>query len=225
MNSISGNLESNTEQEYIERCIRDLISSQDETMSQMGEMVKNLKADEAELENKIKRRGTELDRAEKRLNGIVKVKPEFMDEYERLEQELERFYALYVDKYRNLDYLEHELDLYNKMELAKKAESEKALKRIQKQFQEEEYKIIHEGEDEKPEGTQEMAETRSGFNKMKQDPKGFQPGAHNAVGQLEGNEEESEEEIGEDEGSEEGGEQTEEEEEEEEEVQGPDHNF
>ena len=136
-------------------------------MSQMGEMVKNLKADEAELENKIKRRGTELDRAEKRLNGIVKVKPEFMDEYERLEQELERFYSLYVDKYRNLDYLEHELDLYNKMELAKKAESEKALKRIQKQFQEEEYKIIHEGEDENPSGTQEMGETRNGFNKFK----------------------------------------------------------
>jgi len=29
-----------------------------------------------------------------------------MDEYEKLEQELEKFYTIYVDKFRNLDYLE-----------------------------------------------------------------------------------------------------------------------
>lgn len=30
-----------------------------------------------------------------------------MDEYEKLEQELEKFYAVYIDKFRNLDYLEN----------------------------------------------------------------------------------------------------------------------
>ncbi len=39
-----------------------------------------------------------------------------MDEYERLEEELQRLYGLYVDKFRNLDYLESELDKYTKKE-------------------------------------------------------------------------------------------------------------
>lgn len=39
-----------------------------------------------------------------------------MDEYERLEAELERLYQVYVEKYRNLDYLEHQLDEYNRIE-------------------------------------------------------------------------------------------------------------
>ena len=33
-----------------------------------------------------------------------------MEEYERLENELEKLYNLYIDKYRNLEYLENELD-------------------------------------------------------------------------------------------------------------------
>ena len=39
-----------------------------------------------------------------------------MDEYERLERELEKIYEEYIEKFRNLDYLEHELDVYNMME-------------------------------------------------------------------------------------------------------------
>lgn len=59
------------------------------------------------------RRKQELERAEKRLKGIEGVKPEYQEEYERLEAELERFYTVYVEKFTNIDYLEHELDLYN----------------------------------------------------------------------------------------------------------------
>jgi clusterin-associated protein 1 len=54
-----------------------------------------------------------LERAEKRLKGIENVKPEYQEEYERLEQELEKYYHVYVEKFTNIDYLEHELDQYN----------------------------------------------------------------------------------------------------------------
>lgn len=37
-----------------------------------------------------------------------------MDEYERLEGELERLYQVYVEKYRNLDYLDSVMEVYNK---------------------------------------------------------------------------------------------------------------
>ena len=33
-----------------------------------------------------------------------------MEEYERLEIELEKLYSIYIEKFRNLDYLESELD-------------------------------------------------------------------------------------------------------------------
>jgi clusterin-associated protein 1 len=38
-----------------------------------------------------------------------------MDEYEKLEQDLQRHYDVYLERFRNLDYLEHELDVYNQV--------------------------------------------------------------------------------------------------------------
>lgn len=55
-----------------------------------------------------------MERAEKRLKALTNVKPAYMEEYERLERDMEKLYAVYLDKFRNLEYLEHELDKYNK---------------------------------------------------------------------------------------------------------------
>jgi hypothetical protein len=38
-----------------------------------------------------------------------------MDEYEKLERELAEEYEVYVTRFRNLHFLEHELDEYNKV--------------------------------------------------------------------------------------------------------------
>jgi len=57
-----------------------------------------------------------------------------MDEYEKLEQELEKFYQIYIDKFRNLDYLENQIDVYNQKETEKREKSEAALKKIQAKF-------------------------------------------------------------------------------------------
>jgi len=113
LDSISRNLDTNTEQVYIEKCIGNIIDNQTKKMTEMEDTVKQLKLDEGELLNKLTRRKQELERAEKRLKGIENVKPEYQEEYERLEAELERFYNIYVEKFTNIDYLEHELDMYN----------------------------------------------------------------------------------------------------------------
>lgn len=39
-----------------------------------------------------------------------------MEEAEKLEKELQRYYDVYMEKHRNLDYLEHELDKYRRSE-------------------------------------------------------------------------------------------------------------
>ena len=39
-----------------------------------------------------------------------------MDEYEKLEEEVQRLYEIYMQKFRNLSYLEQLLDEYNRTE-------------------------------------------------------------------------------------------------------------
>jgi predicted nuclease with TOPRIM domain len=46
-------------------------------MKDMEESVKQLRLDQAELQNKLTRRKQEYERAEKRLKGIENVKPEY----------------------------------------------------------------------------------------------------------------------------------------------------
>lgn len=130
LDSISRNLDTNTEQAYIEKCIRNIIDTQTRKMTEMDDTVKQLRLDEAELDSKIKRRKQELERAEKRLKGIENVKPEYQEEYERLEQELERFYNIYVEKYSNIDYLEYELDKYNLQEKKDQKEKSKVIENM-----------------------------------------------------------------------------------------------
>ena len=55
----------------------------------------------------MKKKSPELERNEKRYRNLITVKPAFMEEYERLEQELAQLQETYVNKYRNLDYLEN----------------------------------------------------------------------------------------------------------------------
>jgi hypothetical protein len=42
-----------------------------------------------------------------------------MDEYEKLEKELQRQYEIYLGRFRNIEYLEHELDLYHQVHAQK----------------------------------------------------------------------------------------------------------
>merc|ERR1719171_2623135 len=68
-----------------------------------------------------------------------------------MEMDLEKYYEQYVSRFRNLDYLEHELDLLNKEEQEKMEENERALKKMQKRLREEEWRLLR-GEDEEKGG-------------------------------------------------------------------------
>jgi hypothetical protein len=56
LDAISRNLDTNTEQAYIEKCIRNIIDTQTRKMSEMTDTLKQLRQDESELNNKITRR-------------------------------------------------------------------------------------------------------------------------------------------------------------------------
>ena len=167
-----------------------------------------------------------MERAEKRLKGIENVKPEYQEEYERLEAELERFYTIYVEKFSNIDYLEYELDKYNLQEVKRRKEDQKVIENLQlNQKRAENEEIFNDDEEggnprKKGDGDlfSEMRETRTGFGaKGGQGKKEFK-----AEGGLQP-EDDDEDEEGLDEDDEEGGEGVDVEDDEEDE--GSDHNF
>jgi len=142
LENISRNLQSDNEQVYIEKKVREIIQQQTENIKEMHTVVNNLEKDEKILDEQIKRQTQALAREEQKLKGMMNVKPAYMDEYERLEQELERYYSLYLEKFRNLDYLEHQMDLYHQVEEEKFQENQKALKKMQEKIKAEEWKML-----------------------------------------------------------------------------------
>merc|ERR1711881_451211 len=108
----------------------------------MDEMCKKLQEDEESLQEKITKKEGDLDRCRKRLKDLENVRPAFMDEFEKLEKELEKYYSVYIEKFRNVEYLEHQLEQYNQAEQEKLEESERNLKRMQKRLKEEELRIL-----------------------------------------------------------------------------------
>lgn len=62
------------------------------------------------MEKKIEKKRAELERNGKRLKDLQTVRPGFMDEYEKLEEELQDMYRDYLERYRNLDYIENQLE-------------------------------------------------------------------------------------------------------------------
>ena len=89
---MSRDLGSERESEMVESAVKQLLGNHGQNLEQLKQMSDELQRDEKSLEQKIKKKKQELERCRKRLGSLQSVRPAFMDEYEQLEQELERFY-------------------------------------------------------------------------------------------------------------------------------------
>lgn len=94
LDALSTNSEHSTEQRFLERSVKELLASTQESVDVTERQCEELDAEEKALASKIKKAQTDLERAEKRLKSLQHVRPAFMDEYEKLEKELERQYAV-----------------------------------------------------------------------------------------------------------------------------------
>ncbi|XP_059834841.1 clusterin-associated protein 1 homolog isoform X1 [Hypanus sabinus] len=112
-------------------------------------MLNNVASDEANLEAKIEKKKLELERSRKRLQTLQSVRPAFMDEYEKIEEELQKQYETYVEKFRNLCYLEQQLDDLHRVEQERFEETENTLRLMQNKLKEEEKRLMkNSGKDE-----------------------------------------------------------------------------
>jgi len=178
LDGMSRNLESNNEHDHVERAVMQMLGNHGQNLDQLKSMSEELQRDEKSLELKIKKKRQELERCKKRLTSLVNVRPAFMDEYEQLEQQFERYYEQYVGRFRNLDYLEYALDMLNREEKERMEENERALKRMQKRLRDEEWRLLRGEEDEKD------GEKRK--NKKGAGAKSWMPPAAGAVGSMDG---------------------------------------
>ncbi|KAI8924489.1 Clusterin-associated protein-1-domain-containing protein [Entophlyctis helioformis] len=149
------------ELEAMERAVTEAINKLRDQMTGTRSGIENLHADETNLLAKIEKKKVELDRAEKRLKSLQGVRPAYMDEYEKIEVELSKLYETYMDKFRNLTYLEQQLDEYNREEQDKFEETESSLKRMQNRLREEELRLLR-GEKDVEKGGIGGHEARSG---------------------------------------------------------------
>lgn len=138
LDAVSGNMDADAENKHLEQSIRDGIVSTRDQVDMMRRQLEELSADHKALNARIQKRQTELERGEKRLASLQTVRPAFMDEYERLERELAEEYEQYMLRYRNLDYLEQQLDAIDVKERAKLEASNQKLKKLQRKLRQQE---------------------------------------------------------------------------------------
>ncbi|XP_051487918.1 clusterin-associated protein 1 isoform X2 [Apus apus] len=109
-----------------------------EQVQKTKDMLNNVALDEANLEARIEKRKLELERSQKRLQTLQSVRPAFMDEYEKIEEQLQKQYSTYLEKFRNLTYMEQLLDEQRQTEQEMFEESANMLRLMQNRLREEE---------------------------------------------------------------------------------------
>ncbi|XP_003417794.1 clusterin-associated protein 1 isoform X1 [Loxodonta africana] len=134
-------LEINETEKVMRIVIKDILAQVQKTK----DLLSNVASDEANLEAKIEKRKLELERNRKRLQTLQSVRPAFMDEYERIEEELQKQYDIYLEKFRNLTYLEQQLEDHHRMEQERFEEAENTLRLMQNKLKEEEKRLLKSG--------------------------------------------------------------------------------
>ncbi|XP_053411308.1 clusterin-associated protein 1 isoform X5 [Nycticebus coucang] len=134
-------LEINETEKVIRIAIKEILTQVQKTK----DLLNNVASDEANLEAKIEKRKLELERNRKRLQTLQSVRPAFMDEYEKIEEELQKQYDIYLEKFRNLTYLEQQLEDHHRMEQERFEEAENTLRLMQNKLKEEEKRLLKSG--------------------------------------------------------------------------------
>lgn len=115
----------------LESGIKKSVAAVKDDIKKTNQMLDNIASDEANLEAKIDKKKQELERNQKRLRSLETVRPAYMDEYEKLEEELKKVYETFMEKHRNLAYMEQLLEDINRAERDKFEESEATIRNMQ----------------------------------------------------------------------------------------------
>eukprot|EP01105_Mastigella_eilhardi_P006830 TRINITY_DN18347_c0_g1_i1.p1 TRINITY_DN18347_c0_g1~~TRINITY_DN18347_c0_g1_i1.p1 ORF type:complete len:476 (-),score=184.00 TRINITY_DN18347_c0_g1_i1:71-1405(-) len=116
--------------EQIKKAVQLKTKSIGEDVTNMQQKLEVAVGDEANLRSKLDNRRQELEQNVLRLRRLQSIRPTYMDEYEKLEQELQQVYGVYLVRFRNLNFLESELDKRNKAEVTKHKKRKKMFEQL-----------------------------------------------------------------------------------------------
>ncbi|CAH8640566.1 unnamed protein product [Heterobilharzia americana] len=110
--------------EYVEKSLAAAKNAVKIQTEKIQSSLTNIAADEMNLDAKIEKKRSELERNRKRLVTLQSVRPAYMEEYEQLEEELSSLYAIYLTRFRNLAFLENQYEylLHNISQMNEDAE-------------------------------------------------------------------------------------------------------
>jgi clusterin-associated protein 1 len=148
LDNLSKNSDAKKEQEQIEKKIITILKNQESTLEQLDDHIIQLKQRSNELEEEIKMKQVELERADKRLESLQNAKPAHFNEQRQLEAELSYVYRIYVEKIRNHDFLENQLEKYLKIEEENKKIADLGMKGIKDKIKILQHKALHDDNDE-----------------------------------------------------------------------------
>ncbi|KAL9695780.1 hypothetical protein quinque_015065 [Culex quinquefasciatus] len=93
----------------VEKVIKTAIGSLETKLGAAKGMLGSLKVENGNLSSKIQRKSSELERSKQRLQALQKVRPAYLEEFEKLELELKNLYEQYIIRIRCVDALKSQL--------------------------------------------------------------------------------------------------------------------
>uniref|UniRef100_A0A0K0DWL5 Clusterin-associated protein 1 n=1 Tax=Strongyloides stercoralis TaxID=6248 RepID=A0A0K0DWL5_STRER len=91
------------------RIIKNLIDKNEKEIEDLSVKMSNISNDEESLDYKIEKKKREHELLEKRLAKLQNFRPQYIEEYEKLENKLKILYSEYVTKFRTLSYLQEQV--------------------------------------------------------------------------------------------------------------------
>ena len=131
----------------MEKQVRERIASVAESVDGLERGLSDLAKDEKTLRGVLEKRRAELERGEKRLGSLKAARPAHADELDALNASLPSLYAQYLEKHRNLAYLEAALASRRADEEAAAAKRDDALRAMRGRLREEEMRVLRGEED------------------------------------------------------------------------------
>ncbi|KAK9806266.1 hypothetical protein WJX72_007825 [[Myrmecia] bisecta] len=135
-------LTSNMDTDVIADSVREAIVSVHDNVTSISHALEEMNDHHRSLETKMEKRRSELERCEKRLSTLAGVRPAYMDEYERLQEEMQGLFTVYLERFRNLEYLEGQLSQHREAQEERMAASNRTLKKMQRRLRDEEMRIL-----------------------------------------------------------------------------------
>lgn len=126
----------------MERQVREQIASVAESRDSLERGLADLAKDEKTLRGVLEKRRAELERGEKRLGSLKAARPAHADELDALHASLPKLYAQYLEKHRNLAFLEASLAARRADEEAAAAKRDDALRAMRGRLREEEMRVL-----------------------------------------------------------------------------------